>query len=469
MRACAACAERGRLRPRGGCATAGGACERRAPQLRASSPALVRGARRRRAAGELGRGGLGARAQALARGSQRLRRLGALRSRGGRARVRRRRPRAGRAGGTAAAAGAPVRRGAAVAHGAGVLRPALGARGGGLGLLGRPQAPRWAPWSRPGAPRSAARAARLVLELALGASRAGAPRQRPRCISAARRSSSSSRSCSRARRGAAARALGRRGLLGLGQLALRRCSSRSASSRALALARAQAPTEPIDLGAAFALVSARARSSASTRSCCSAYSRCLARRSSCSRCRSPRVRSASSRSRCRASPPRPRAVAAGGSEWVRASGRSPRRPRRGDQRVPRRSRPRAGRGARQAGRPRAPGGARSPSGGSFASAINALQGTAGRRTSRQAPDGVVRAARHADSRAQQRAGTIGTGDDVRERQRDAPATRAPDGAGTTSWRAKPRSRAAGRPRVSASRATRCAAARPSATAASRAR
>ena len=72
------------------------------------------------------------------------------------------------------------------------------------------------------------------------------------------------------------------------------------------------------------------RSSASTRSCCSAYSRCLTRRSSCSRSIASALLGLDAARRSAGAPPRPRAgAAAGWRRGVRASARSPRRPRRG--------------------------------------------------------------------------------------------------------------------------------------------
>ena len=76
----------------------------------------------------------------------------------------------------------------------------------------------------------------------------------------------------------------RRAVLGLGELALGRAPVAATSARASLIAGAQAQAELVDRRAGSATGRcSTARSSASTRSCCSAYSRCLTRRSSCSR------------------------------------------------------------------------------------------------------------------------------------------------------------------------------------------
>ena len=243
-----------------------------------------------------------------------------------------------------------------------------------------------------------------------------ARRARPRSaavISSARRSSSLSRALKRARC-AAADALGRRGLLGLGQLALD--ALQRAPAPGLALARAQAPAQPLDLRArlAFDLDAAVFGLDAQALLGVLALGGALqlaARAGDEPAHRAPRRRARSRRSfgvgdrRSAGSPARPRAGAAAGSRRVsRASAPSPRRPPRAASARARPIRPRVARGVRPADRPRC--GARGPSSRAATRAVAARRlvalGDHDDRKLRRQPDGSRRRSRRGQLSARRR-------------------------------------------------------------------
>ena len=229
------------------------------------------------------------------------------------------------------------------------------------------------------------------------------------------------------------------------------------------------------------------RSSASTRSCCSAYSRCLARRSSCS-LDAPAADRASARPRSARQTRRRSSSASRRRCWRRRhvglerAAPSPRPPRRGGSARSRRTPRRGARGVRPAGRPRLPA---APLGCPAVLAARRLaslchhddrQGTvrAGRRRALGRGPAPLGARRACASREPSRQRAVPASTASRDADGAACAARAALAAGTTLRRARRRSRGAcSRCRSCCSMlpavAARYAGARPSATAATTAR
>ena len=137
------------------------------------------------------------------------------------------------------------------------------------------------PLSSPTAPSTLRWPWRMLSSSRSERSRAARSDSSPRWISRARRSSSVEPRLEALLGAARGRELGGGGLLGLGQLALRRARAAGpAPARRCSLALRRRPSRSISRR--LSRSRSMQRSSASTRSCCSAYSRCLARRSSCS-------------------------------------------------------------------------------------------------------------------------------------------------------------------------------------------